>query len=306
IITAKANLGLDIKIKLELNIDFFLRHDEISFASDASSIAEFGLGGTAAIDINLCLGNFDYKFLGVISVGIEPTLTLGFEASVNIKTAIEYHFNFKYIKDECNNEWTTDNSIGSADNVKNDFEMEGNVSVTFNLKPNISVISHKFIEFELSIPFEFKINVKDNGLNPVADSTVILGDGNTNEDTMHLCDKCLLITPTLTASVIGEAKLPIIGKTELTIMEREYTFTKWYYSSTTGKHGMDECPNQGYLTELHFVGTDKISNATLPVWIDGKLNTVTDTDGNIVLYCKSGSHNYSVTAGAETKKDLSA
>ena len=266
-ISVNGGIDLSVTASIKLYIDW------------SDSYLEVNLGTTAEIKLTIegkgrlsfPLGTFKFMPVAGINITIVPSVVFDCDITIEFSGKLTASFGFKVSKDGMEN-------ISESPHLEVEVKAEGYVFIGISIEPEISLISKKIADAELS------------GTSGVKISGSISTDykwGKYSE--RHDCASCISgnasveISYSFAASLLKKKSLTFdISDTE------EFPLGEYYYSLQYRDFGWGECPHKSYNTTI-VVYDPFYPVSDADVEIDGHSYT-SNKKGKINLYLKNGKH----------------
>ena len=280
--SVKVSGSLEFSLKAELSYYISPWRQYVDFRIEDSITGTITISGELEHKWKLC----DASFVPVpgVSIGLKPTIKLAAECEIEFSLALTGMIGFRY-----------DDSHGlmpiiSPPHFDPDIKLEGKISLTFDLQPNIQLAGGLLGEFKLELPigFEAKITRAGNGGSQPS--------GNALE--YHTCVRCLDVEIFFVAAV--KTKLEFLKCDKLTIertlLQEKDGLGHAYFSIDHLEAGWGLCP---YLAHrLTVLVTDANGNPIPGANVNDGRNTVqTNGNGIAVFYLPEGAYDIKAASG---------
>ncbi len=287
-VSLSGEIGLALTPSLKYYIDLDYQYIELSIELEAK--VELSL--TGEVTGKIPLGDFSYKGIPGLSIGIKPSIVLELSVAYTVDGTVTGSIG---VRAEHNK-----GSQVKIENISKKFEfdaelkVEGTIFVGFSLEPNIEVIDDNIAEMK----FTAKTGVEIKGTLPILTTDKDENDG----DKEHLCRACIdgevswKFTISFSASLL---KLPeLTFKIDLLDKKVPLPALDFYYSVDYNDFGLGECPHNKYkVTLLVFTESySPVANAQITISsLTSKQELVTDEKGSAVVMLEDNTYEVFVT-----------
>ena len=302
-----------LKLKFEFEFNFYHKGLSLSFELKVTPSVSIDLEISGKITETIPLIKLGWVVLPGLWIGIDPEFILTVEGKMKYSPTFSCEMVFSFDTARSKKLSYTCEPLPAKDDG---LEIDANVSVAFDLKPNFCIVSKKIVQIILGTPIELGVKCKTIGFseggmrrsNTIPQAFMFPDTSLELEDSIHSCEKCSSLEPYLKFKLEFELKVPVLEwlhlkiNTKVTILEIPFNvFEKLYYSSTHKAAGWGDCPYKAYKTQFVITGTEELPAAGAEVIVDG-LSATADDNGIVNFYCENGSHAYTIVVNGESVK----